>query len=83
MDHRRIGQGGVDVLPLAGALSMQQGKGHGVGAHEAGAVIVDGVGLNHRLAVAPETTLHARGGLGKLLVTRPLRPGPDVAEGVE
>jgi hypothetical protein len=83
MDHRRIGQGGVDMLSFAGALPMQQGEGHGVSAHEASAVVIDGIGLDRRLAVAAETALHTGRRLGKLLVTRPTRPGSEMPEGIE
>ena len=71
--HGGVGQGRVDVLTLTGALPVQQGQGHTVGAHETGAVVVHRVGLRLGHAIAAEATGHPGGGLGKPLVARPFR----------
>ena len=71
------------MLSLTGALPVQQTERDGVGAHISSAVVVDRVGLDCRPAFTSETAVHAGCRLGKLLMTGPHRPRPNVAEGVK
>ena len=71
------------MLPFAGTLPMRRGECHSVGTREFRAIVIDGIGLNQRLASSPESALHASRRLGKLLVARPSCPWPEMAEGIE
>ena len=61
-----------------------QRQSHGVGAHQPGAVVINGIGRKHRRAVASAAPhLHSAGALRQLLPPRPLRPWPIVSESVQ
>ena len=75
VNHGRVGQSRIYVLPLAGALTVQQGQGHAICSHEPSTVVVDRIGLGGGRPIAPQPAVHAGGGLGELFVTRPAGPG--------
>ena len=79
----RIGEGGIHQLALAGAPPVEQGQGHAVCAHEAGAVVVYRGGLLHRDPAAAKADGHARYRLNERIVGRASGPGPDVPIGFE